>query len=48
MPRRVIKGARTCVRRTTAFAINPQRGRGQAIDSSTTHLGFRCVRRTYP
>ena len=44
IPRRVIKRAdRICALPTTASAHPPAARQGEAIDTSTSHIGFRCV-----
>ena len=45
IPRRVIKGGSHLCAPSYCLRYRPAARQGQAIDSSTTHLGFRCVRR---
>ena len=46
MPRRVIKGGSHLCAPNYCLRYRPAARRGQAIDSSTTHLGFRCLARS--
>jgi sulfatase modifying factor 1 len=46
IPRRVIKGGSHLCAPNYCHRYRPAARQGQAIDSSTTHLGFRCVVRT--
>ncbi|MCI0636245.1 MAG: formylglycine-generating enzyme family protein [Actinobacteria bacterium] len=43
MPRRVIKGGSHLCAPNYCFRYRPAARQGQAIDSSTGHLGFRCI-----
>ncbi len=45
IPRRVIKGGSHLCAPNYCLRYRPAARQGQAIDSSTTHLGFRCVQR---
>ena len=45
IPRRVIKGGSHLCAPNYCLRYRPAARQGQAVDSSTTHLGFRCVRR---
>ena len=45
IPRRVIKGGSHLCAPNYCLRYRPAARQGHAIDSSTTHLGFRCVRR---
>ena len=45
IPRKVSKAARTFARRTTAAAIARPRAMPKPVDTSTSHVGFRCVSR---
>ena len=40
---RCSRAARTCARRTTAGATGRRRGMPQPVDTSTCHVGFRCI-----
>ena len=40
------RAARICARRTIAAAIGRRRAMPKPIDTSTSHVGFRCVKRT--
>jgi sulfatase modifying factor 1 len=46
IPRRVIKGGSHLCAPNYCLRYRPAARQGQAIDSSTTHLGFRCILRT--
>jgi formylglycine-generating enzyme required for sulfatase activity len=46
MPRRVIKGGSHLCAPNYCLRYRPAARQGQAIDSSTTHLGFRCIARS--
>jgi len=46
IPRRVIKGGSHLCAPNYCLRYRPAARQGQAVDSSTTHLGFRCVLRT--
>ena len=43
IPRRVIKGGSHLCAPNYCLRYRPAARQGQAIDSSTTHLGFRCI-----
>ncbi len=45
LPRRVIKGGSHLCAPNYCLRYRPAARQGQAIDSSTTHLGFRCIAR---
>ena len=45
IPRRVIKGGSHLCAPNYCLRYRPAARQGQAIDSSTTHLGFRCIQR---
>jgi sulfatase modifying factor 1 len=45
IPRRVIKGGSHLCAPSYCLRYRPAARQGEAIDSSTSHLGFRCVRR---
>ena len=45
IPRRVIKGGSHLCAPNYCLRYRPAARQGQAIDSSTTHIGFRCIRR---
>ena len=45
IPRRVIKGGSHLCAPNYCLRYRPAARQGQAVDSSTTHIGFRCVRR---
>jgi formylglycine-generating enzyme required for sulfatase activity len=45
VPRRVIKGGSHLCAPNYCFRYRPAARQGQAVDSSTTHLGFRCILR---
>ena len=45
VPRRVIKGGSHLCAPNYCLRYRPAARQGQAVDSSTTHIGFRCVRR---
>ena len=45
IPRRVIKGGSHLCAPSYCLRYRPAARQGQAIDSSTTHLGFRCILR---
>src|SRR4051794_28897428 len=45
MPRRVIKGGSHLCAPSYCLRYRPAARQGQAIDSSTSHLGFRCIMR---
>jgi formylglycine-generating enzyme len=45
IPRRVIKGGSHLCAPSYCLRYRPSARQGQAVDSSTTHLGFRCVLR---
>ena len=46
IPRRVIKGGSHLCSRDYCFRYRPAARQPQMVDTSTSHLGFRCVRRT--
>jgi formylglycine-generating enzyme required for sulfatase activity len=46
IPRRVIKGGSHLCAPNYCLRYRPAARQGQAIDSSTTHLGFRCIVRS--
>ena len=46
MPRRVIEGGSHLCAPNYCLRYRPAARQGQAIDSSTTHLGFRCIARS--
>jgi formylglycine-generating enzyme required for sulfatase activity len=46
MPRHVIKGGSHLCAPNYCLRYRPAARQGQAIDSSTTHLGFRCIVRS--
>jgi formylglycine-generating enzyme required for sulfatase activity len=46
MPRRVIKGGSHLCAPNYCLRYRPAARQGQAIDSSTTHGGFRCIARS--
>ena len=46
IPRRVIKGGSHLCAPNYCLRYRPAARQGQAVDSSTTHLGFRCVVRS--
>jgi len=48
MPRRVIKGGSHLCAPNYCLRYRPAARQGQAIDSSTSHLGFRCIVRAQP
>jgi sulfatase modifying factor 1 len=48
IPRRVIKGGSHLCAPNYCLRYRPAARQGQAVDSSTTHIGFRCVLRTAP
>jgi formylglycine-generating enzyme required for sulfatase activity len=43
IPRRVIKGGSHLCAPNYCLRYRPSARQGQAVDSSTTHLGFRCI-----
>ena len=43
IPRRVIKGGSHLCAPTYCLRYRPAARQGEAVDSSTSHLGFRCV-----
>jgi len=45
VPRRVIKGGSHLCAPNYCLRYRPAARQGQAVDSSTTHLGFRCILR---
>jgi sulfatase modifying factor 1 len=45
IPRRVVKAARTSAPPTTAFRYRPAARQAETIDTSTAHIGFRCIKR---
>jgi formylglycine-generating enzyme len=47
IPRRVIKGGSHLCAPNYCLRYRPAARQGQAIDSSTTHLGFRCIVRAH-
>jgi formylglycine-generating enzyme required for sulfatase activity len=46
IPRRVIKGGSHLCAPNYCLRYRPAARQGQAVDSSTSHLGFRCIVRT--
>lgn len=47
-PRRVIKGGSHLCAPNYCLRFRPAARQGQAVDTSTSHIGFRCVRRVPP
>jgi formylglycine-generating enzyme required for sulfatase activity len=45
IPRRVLKGGSHLCAPTYCLRYRPAARQGEAVDSATTHIGFRCVRR---
>ena len=48
IPRRVIKGGSHLCAPEYCFRYRPAARQGEAVDTSTAHLGFRCVVRPAP
>jgi formylglycine-generating enzyme len=46
IPRRVIKGGSHLCAPNYCLRFRPAARQGEAVDTSTTHIGFRCVLRT--
>ena len=44
IPRRVIKGGSHLCAPNYCLRFRPAARQGEAVDTSTTHIGFRCVR----
>jgi sulfatase modifying factor 1 len=45
IPRRVIKGGSHLCAPSYCLRYRPAARQGEAVDTSTSHLGFRCIRR---
>ncbi|HYJ73413.1 MAG TPA: SUMF1/EgtB/PvdO family nonheme iron enzyme, partial [Actinomycetota bacterium] len=48
IPRRVIKGGSHLCAPSYCLRYRPAARQGEAIDTATTHIGFRCVLRDAP
>jgi formylglycine-generating enzyme required for sulfatase activity len=48
IPRRVIKGGSHLCAPNYCLRYRPAARQGEAVDTSTTHIGFRCIIRADP
>ncbi|HJW58496.1 MAG TPA: SUMF1/EgtB/PvdO family nonheme iron enzyme, partial [Actinomycetota bacterium] len=48
IPRRVIKGGSHLCAPSYCLRYRPAARQGEAVDTATTHIGFRCVLRSAP
>jgi sulfatase modifying factor 1 len=46
IPRRIIKGGSHLCAPNYCLRFRPAARQGEAVDTSTTHIGFRCIHRT--